>query len=554
MQTGQRAALLTAMLDFFSSYYTSWFENYCGTVPPMNEDNFNPTSIPTVVPLSFATVHIVNHTGKVTQPTYTNTPLYQGTGSLLDGACLSTEFTLLDVGSTVFYAPFVGCVSDRPDCCPYTVATTTLSVTQDTTVTMTITASGASDQGQGQSIMAYPQPADQQIMQACASDYYSISGNCCPKSYFPFTRALAGATPCYSSLTEMAAVPTLTAGLAGEPTDTSRPTSAVVNVVWAMSYPVQNSSSNLSTGAIAGISIGAVGAIAAISGLSFWLWRVKRRNRKLEAAAPPAGGPSPMIQQQQAVPQGFDTRGSIMTSAPSLLSPQQTGTPSVSELSSVTSNQPLLNGQNGYFAGARTPSLASSPSPGPGGIPGGIHGPIAEADEGIPAGGHPWPGQQPPHFSPQPGMAPMPQQPGATYPQYAMPPGQPMPMPMGPPPLGHPMPMPMGPPPPGQPMPMPMGGQPMSMPMGPPPPGHPMPMPMGPPPPGQMMMMQGPPRMYPQPGTPVQQPLGMYHQQSPPANFPQQGMMPSATPPPGGYAVAPPAQELSPPHSELAGN
>ncbi len=33
--------------------------------------------------------------------------------------------------------------------------------------------------------MAYPQPADQQIMKACASDYYSISGNCCPKCVPP---------------------------------------------------------------------------------------------------------------------------------------------------------------------------------------------------------------------------------------------------------------------------------------------------------------------------------------------------------------------------------
>ncbi len=68
----------------------------------------------------------------------------------------------------------------------------------------------------------------------------------------------------------MADVPTLTAGLAGQPTDTTVPTSAVVNVVWAMSYPVQQSSPGLSTGALAGIAIGAVGAVAIMASLGFW--------------------------------------------------------------------------------------------------------------------------------------------------------------------------------------------------------------------------------------------------------------------------------------------
>ena len=113
-------------------------------------------------------------------PTYTNTPIYRGEGSLLAGKCQQTEFTLLDVGSTVFYAPFVGCVSDRPDCCPYTVATATLAVTQDTTVTVTVTATEPGS-GAPQAIVAYPQPADQAVVKTCAQDYYSISGNCCPK-------------------------------------------------------------------------------------------------------------------------------------------------------------------------------------------------------------------------------------------------------------------------------------------------------------------------------------------------------------------------------------
>jgi hypothetical protein len=62
------------------------------------------------------------------------------------------------------------------------VATGTIHATIDTTVTVTVTAQDASGNGQGpQAIVAYPQPADQQIMKTCAQDYYSISGNCCPK-------------------------------------------------------------------------------------------------------------------------------------------------------------------------------------------------------------------------------------------------------------------------------------------------------------------------------------------------------------------------------------
>ncbi len=70
--------------------------------------------------------------------------------------------------------------------------------------------------------------------------------------------------------------------------------------------------------------------------------------------------------QHSVPPPPFDpSRGSVMTGAPSMLSPQQTGTPSVSELSSMSSNQPLVNGHNSYFAAPRTPSIISSPSPGP---------------------------------------------------------------------------------------------------------------------------------------------------------------------------------------------
>ena len=125
------------------------------------------------------TVDIVHPTGPVSQPDLTNTPLYSGSGSILSGECSTTEFTLIDAGSTVFYAPFVGCVSDRPECCPWTVALTT---------TVTVTTNGAtsvvtSTPSENHQDVAYPfaRESGQQALGACPADYYRISGSCCPR-------------------------------------------------------------------------------------------------------------------------------------------------------------------------------------------------------------------------------------------------------------------------------------------------------------------------------------------------------------------------------------
>src|SRR3569833_3044064 len=93
--------------------------------------------------------------------------------------------------------------------------------------------------------------------------------------FWPFTRTVGGQTPCYSSLKTTARAPTLTAGLAGQPTDTSRPASAVVNIVWAMEYQVSSGGggSGLSVGATAGIGVGAGVAGILILVLAFFLWR-----------------------------------------------------------------------------------------------------------------------------------------------------------------------------------------------------------------------------------------------------------------------------------------
>ena len=80
-------------------------------------------------------------------------------------------------------------------------------------------------------------------------------------NYQPWGTGLGGVTPCYSPLRATITPLPLAAGLA--PVSAMKPTSAVVNVVWAMQYPVAGPlSGELSAGAKAGIGAGRVAATA----------------------------------------------------------------------------------------------------------------------------------------------------------------------------------------------------------------------------------------------------------------------------------------------------
>ena len=227
-----------------------------------------------------------------------------------------------------------------------------------------------------------------------------------------FTTTVGGQIPCYSSSTDEVPPPTLTAGLAGNPTDTSKPTSAVVNIVWSMRYPVADpSGSGLSTAAKAGIGAGAGVAAILIGVLTFCLWRSRRKNKKLEsekaAQAAPVPPSQPLAMQQAMVPNGqhvqyppgapvpgmLDPSGhggmvaNASVSTPSPLLSQTTGTSNggISELSPQSSLGLLQNG--GYFAATPNSGMpyasstgTSSPLPVANGI--GYPPPIAEADEG----------------------------------------------------------------------------------------------------------------------------------------------------------------------------
>ena len=214
-------------------------------------------------------------------------PIYDGTGGLLRGECASTQFTLIEDFSTVYWAAYVGCASNQPQCCPWTAASDAIATT--VTVTSTLKADdggGVTATGINVIINAFPVPAnsEQSVLKRCASDYYSILGQCCPSSYWPFTRNLGGQTPCYSVLPVVTEAPTLTDGLVKLPTATEKPTWAVINVVWSMSYPVESESESeagVSKGAVAGISVAVVVVMAALVALSLFLFRARRKNKAL---------------------------------------------------------------------------------------------------------------------------------------------------------------------------------------------------------------------------------------------------------------------------------
>lgn len=114
--------------------------------------------------LALTKVNVVRATGALQQPDYNAPPNYQGSGALLQGPCSSTAFTQVDASTTVFYAGFVGCDRDRPECCPWSVASTGANVQDNTAYDL-------------------PKPANNDLAQlaSCPGDHYSISGGCCPK-------------------------------------------------------------------------------------------------------------------------------------------------------------------------------------------------------------------------------------------------------------------------------------------------------------------------------------------------------------------------------------
>jgi hypothetical protein len=92
---------------------------------------------------------------------------------------------------------------------------------------------------------------------------------------------LGGITPCYSTTSNYLTPPSITDASATDfaaPTGPSITTSTVVNVVYAMNYPVKGRSTTLSKGADAGIGVGSVAVAAVAASVLFWFF-FRRRPR-----------------------------------------------------------------------------------------------------------------------------------------------------------------------------------------------------------------------------------------------------------------------------------
>jgi len=123
-----------------------------------------------------------------TTPTHSPIPLYTGSGDLLVGYCSTPEYILID-GPTVYWAPAIGCVGDKTDCCPFSVPQTSTSTGTTVTVVSTITL----DVGPGGTVTpaytgseAFPTPASstEASLSNCPADYQVVSGGCCPSYVF----------------------------------------------------------------------------------------------------------------------------------------------------------------------------------------------------------------------------------------------------------------------------------------------------------------------------------------------------------------------------------
>jgi hypothetical protein len=99
--------------------------------------------------------------------------------------------------------------------------------------------------------------------------------------YYKFTKKIAYQTPCFSYLPETTTPPPITVGLAAIPTNTALPTSAIVNLVWAMSFNVTaEQPQTLSTGAVVGIGVGSgIAAIVIMAAVAYLFLRWRRKKK-----------------------------------------------------------------------------------------------------------------------------------------------------------------------------------------------------------------------------------------------------------------------------------
>lgn len=119
--------------------------------PPPTTPPTSPAVSTSVPDASVTTVPFVS-----TTPILTHSPIaaWTGSGNLLNGYCTTPDYILL-TGPTVYWAPFVGCDQNKPDCCPFPVVTAAANY-------------------------PVPQSTGQATLSHCPDDYQTVSNGCCP--------------------------------------------------------------------------------------------------------------------------------------------------------------------------------------------------------------------------------------------------------------------------------------------------------------------------------------------------------------------------------------
>lgn len=144
---------------------------------------------PTIVPeLSLVSIAVAPGTSPTNSdvsatPSASHIPLarWDGNGALLNGYCAIPEYTIIN-GPTAYWAPVVGCMRSKADCCPFDIAPSTFTIAARA-AQMDSIASGAdattSASGSNGGFPSALSPA-QAALSKCPSDYHSVVNGCCP--------------------------------------------------------------------------------------------------------------------------------------------------------------------------------------------------------------------------------------------------------------------------------------------------------------------------------------------------------------------------------------
>ncbi|KAH7067443.1 hypothetical protein BKA63DRAFT_118059 [Paraphoma chrysanthemicola] len=269
-----------------------------------------PSSIPSP---SLAPVTVVP-VGQLPPPTTTYSSIPQYTTSsakILQGHCADPNYTILD-GPTAYWVPVVGCISSKAECCPTPM--TSGEAPAPTNTKQDDQNNKKPNGGAGGGRAAFPissMPSQGQI-KGCPQDYHTVTAAngtaCCPSSYWLWSTELGGQVPCYSSLKKDLVPPPMPDTLAfGDsltsssrdgafsdtitlaafprptaPTNPSKPTSAIVNIAYAMQYQLaeEDTPAVLKKESKIGIGVGAAaGGLLLLGLIAFLVRRVMKRKR-----------------------------------------------------------------------------------------------------------------------------------------------------------------------------------------------------------------------------------------------------------------------------------